>query len=231
MQRYHFSRRDVLKMSGAAAVCGVFAQLLHSLPAEAAPDARPDARPDAGRSLVAYFSMPETDKPGNMTREEENSTVIVNGRVLGNTQYVAELIQDMTGSDIFRILPEKPYPKEHRALVALAKKEQEENARPAIAGTIAALESYGTIFIGYPNWWADMPMILYTFLEQYDFSGKTIIPFCTHGGSGLSGTVRSIQEKQPKAKVVRTAFCLSRSRMEEAPESVAQWLKKIGYKL
>ncbi len=221
MQRYQFSRRDVLKMSAAAAACGILAPLLHPLPAKAAPNAK--------KSLVAYFSMPETDKPGSMTREEENSTVVIDGKVLGNTQYVAELIQEMTGSDIFRIQPVKPYPKEHRALVALAKKEQEENARPAIAAKIAAPESYGTIFIGYPNWWGDMPMILYTFLEQYDFSGRTIIPFCTHGGSGLSGTVSTIQKKQPQAKVLRTAFCLSRSRMEEAPEKVAQWLKKIGY--
>ncbi len=223
MQRYQFSRREVLKMSAAAVAAGLLAPLLHSLPAKAATD--------AGRSLVAYFSMPETDKPGNMTREEENSTVVVDGKVLGNTQYVAELIQQMTGSDIFRILPQKPYPVNHRALVDLAKEEQEQNARPAIANSIVAPESYGTIFIGYPNWWADMPMIMYTFLEQYDFSGMTIIPFCTHGGSGLSGTVSSIQKKQPQAKVVRTAFCLSRSRMEEAPESVAKWLKKIGYKI
>ena len=220
MQRYKLSRRNILKLSCAAAG-GILAPLLHSLPARAAPG--------TGKSLVAYFSMPETDNPYNMTREEENSTVVINGKVLGNTQYVAELIREMTGSDIFRIQPETPYPKEHRALVALARKEQEENVRPAIAAKIAEPESYGTIFIGYPNWWADMPMILYTFLEQYDFSGRTIIPFCTHGGSGLSGTVSSIQKKQPQAKVVRTAFCLSRSRMDEAPHAVAQWLKKIGY--
>ena len=220
MQRYKLSRRNILKLSCAAAAGGILAPLLHALPARAALD--------TGKALVAYFSMPETDSPYNMTREEENSTVVINGKVLGNTQYVAELIQEMTGSDIFRIQPVKPYPKEHRALVALARKEQEENARPAIAAKIAAPESYETIFIGYPNWWADMPMILYTFLEQYDFSGRTIIPFCTHGGSGLSGTVSSIQKKQPGAQVVRTAFCLSRSRMDEAPEKVAKWLKKIG---
>lgn len=225
MQRYKHSRRDILKLSCAAAAGGILAPLLHSLPAEAAPN----AAPIAGKALVAYFSMPETDRSFNMTREEENSTVVVNGKVLGNTQYVAGLIQEMTGSDIFRIEPKTPYPTEHRTLVALAKKEQEENARPAIAERIATPESYGTIFIGYPNWWADMPMILYTFLEQYDFSGRTIIPFCTHGGSGLSGTVSSIQEKQPGAKVVRTAFCLSRSRMDEAPDAVAKWLKKLGY--
>lgn len=80
------------------------------------------------KSLVVYFSMPETDNPQNMTREEENSTVVINGKVLGNTQYVAQLIQEMTGGDIFRILPQKPYPTDHRTLVDLAREEQKQDA-------------------------------------------------------------------------------------------------------
>lgn len=182
------------------------------------------------RILVVYFSTPETDNPHNMTREEENSTVVINGKVLGNTQYVAQLIQEMTGGDIFRILPQKPYPTDHRTLVDLAREEQKQDARPTIAGKIESPEAYDTIFIGYPNWWGDMPMILYTFLEQYDFSGKTIIPFCTHGGSGFSRTIRTMQDKQPGATVIRNGYSLSRSRMERAPSGVAEWLKEIGLK-
>ncbi len=172
--------------------------------------------------------MPETDSPHGMTRDEENSCVIVDGKVLGNTQYVAQLIQEMTGADIFRIMPRQPYPRDHRTLVDLAEREQERGARPAIAGTVENLDAYDTVFIGYPNWWADMPMILYTFLEQYDLSGKTVVPFCTHGGSGLSRTVGTIRKKQPDATVVRDAFALSRSRMEQAPSAVAAWLKRLG---
>ena len=182
------------------------------------------------RILVVYFSTPETDNPHNMTREEENSTVVINGKVLGNTQYVAQLIQEMTGGDIFRILPQKPYPTDHRTLVDLAREEQKQDARPTIAGKIESPEAYDTIFIGYPNWWGDMPMILYTFLEQYDFSGKTIIPFCTHGGSGFSRTIRTMQDKQPGATGIRNGYSLSRSRMERAPSGVAEWLKEIGLK-
>ena len=140
------------------------------------------------RILVVYFSMPETDNPHNMSREEENSTVVINGKVL------------------------------------------DQDARPAIQGKIESPEAYDTIFIGYPNWWGDMPMILYTFLEQYDFSGKTIIPFCTHGGSGFSRTIRTMQDKQPGATVIRNGYSLSRSRMERAPSGVAEWLKEIGLK-
>ena len=222
MQLHQFSRRDMLKLASAAAVIGLFAPLFHISPVQAAEKVK--------KSLVVYFSMPETDNPQNMTREEENSTVVINGKVLGNTQYVAQLIQEMIDGDIFRILPQKPYPTDHRTLVDLAREEQEQDARPAIAGKLEAPEAYDTIFIGYPNWWGDMPMILYTFLEQYDFSGKTLVPFCTHGGSGFSRTIQTIQAKQPGATVIREGYSLSRSRMERAPSGVAEWLKEIGLK-
>lgn len=223
MQNHTVSRRDMLKLGGMAAVLGLFTPIFRVSPAQA-------AEKQGKKALVVYFSMPETDNPQNMTREEENSTVVINGKVLGNTQYVAQLIQEMTGGDIFRILPQKPYPTDHRTLVDLAREEQEQDARPAIVGKIEEPEAYDTIFIGYPNWWGDMPMILYTFLEQYDFSGKTLIPFCTHGGSGFSRTIRTIQDKQPGATVIRNGYSLSRSRMERAPSGVAEWLKEIELK-
>lgn len=223
MQNHTVSRRDMLKLTGLATVFGLFTPIFHVFPVQA-------AEKQGKKSLIVYFSMPETDNPQNMTREEENSTVVINEKVLGNTQYVAQLIQEMTGGDIFRILPQKPYPTDHRTLVDLAREEQEQDARPAIVGKIEAPEEYDTIFIGYPNWWGDMPMILYTFLEQYDFSGKTLIPFCTHGGSGFSRTIRTMQDKQPGAAVIRNGYSLSRSRMERAPSGVAEWLKEIGLK-
>lgn len=222
MRQQPFSRRDILKLTGMAAVLGLFAPMSHVSPIQA-------AQKQGEKTLVVYFSMPETDTPQNMTREEENSTVVIDGKVLGNTQYVAMLIQEMTGADIFRIVPRTPYPTDHRTLVDLAKEEQNANARPAIAGTVNPA-TYDTIFLGYPNWWADMPMILYTFLEQYDFSGKTIIPFCTHGGSGFSRTIQTIQDKQPGATVIRDGYALSRSRMERAESGVTEWLKEIGLK-
>ncbi len=223
MQNHTVSRRDMLKLTGLATVFGLFTPIFHVFPVQA-------AEKQGKKSLIVYFSMPETDNPHNMSREEENSTVVINGKVLGNTQYVAQLIQEMTGGDIFRILPQKPYPTDHRTLVDLAREEQKQDTRPAIVGKIEAPEVYDTIFIGYPNWWGDMPMILYTFLEQYDFSGKTLIPFCTHGGSGFSRTIRTMQDKQPGATVIRNGYALSRSRMERAPSGVAGWLKEIGLK-
>ena len=183
----------------------------------------------SSKELVVYFSMPETTDPDNMTREEENSLVVIDGEVVGNTQYVAYVIQENTQGDIFRIEPEVPYPTEHDTLVDLAAEEQEENARPTINGKIEELEQYDTIFIGYPNWWSDMPMILYSFFDDYDFAGKTIIPFNTHGGSGFSSTIETIKELEPDANVNENGFTVSRNNVADAENDIIEWLKELGY--
>ena len=107
-----------------------------------------------GKNLVVYFSMPETTDPNNMTTEEDNSVVVIDGEVLGNTQYMAYVIQETVGADIFRIEPETPYPTDHDELVDLASEEQSDNARPAIKDTIENFDTYENIFVGYPNWLA-----------------------------------------------------------------------------
>lgn len=180
-------------------------------------------------ALVVYFSMPETTNPGNMTEEEDNSVVVIDGEVLGNTQYVAYVIQENTGADIFRIEPETPYPTDHDTLVDLAAEEQDNDARPAIKDRIENLEQYDTIFIGYPNWWGDMPMILYSFFDEYDFSGKTIVPFNTHGGSGFSNTINTIAELEPSATTDREGFTVSRNTVQDAEPDIIAWLETSGY--
>lgn len=195
-------------------------------------DALDAPAPDAdteGKSLVVYFSLPETDDPNNMTQEEENSAVVIDGEVLGNTQYVAYIIQENTGADIFRIEAEIPYPLDHDTLVDQAAEEQDSNARPAIADHVDNMDDYDTIFLGYPNWWGDMPMILYTFLEEYDLSGKTIVPFNTHGGSGFSNTIQTIAELQPGADVLEDGFTVSRNNVAEAESDVVSWLDEHGF--
>ena len=122
------SRRNALKMITMGMVFGLATTPFAPASSGHAADVK------GKKTLIVYFSMPETNNPDNMTREEDNSVVVIDGKVLGNTQYVAQLIQEMTGGDIFRILPQKPYPTDHRSLVDLAKEEQEQDARPAIAG-------------------------------------------------------------------------------------------------
>ena len=129
---------------------------------------------------------------------------------------------------MFRIESVKQYNTEdHQALIDDAQEEQRQNARPEIKNKINNFDDYDTIFIGYPIWWSDLPQILYTFLESYDFTGKNVYLFSTNGGSGLSGTVSTITNKLSGANVNSNAFKLHRNSMEDAPEEVETWLKQI----
>jgi len=194
-----------------------------------APESSTAEKTEDKKSLVVFFSVPETDNAENMTTDEDNSVVVIDGKVLGNTEYIAQLIAEHTGADIFEIEPKEPYTTEHDALVDLADKEKKENARPALKYEVVNLDDYDTVFVGYPTWWADMPMIVYTFLESHDLADKTVIPFNTHGGSGFAGTIDSIKKIQVNANVLDNGFSVSRDDAENAKEDVVKWLKELGY--
>lgn len=123
------------------------------------------------------------------------------------------LIAEKTGADLFRLERETPYPTDHQKLVQQANDEQRKNARPKLKAA-PDIAPYDTVFVGYPNWWGDMPMILYTLFDSADFGGKKIIPFCTHGGSGLSRTVQTITRLEPKATVERNALSIYRDNID-----------------
>lgn len=110
----------------------------------------------------------------------------------------------------------------------LAQQEQQQNARQAIKNEVSNFSKYDTVYIGYPNWNADLPMPLYTFLEEYDFSGKTIIPFTTHGGSGFSRTIQTISELQPDATVISDGLSISRNSVPDAESEVIDWVNGLG---
>lgn len=119
-------------------------------------------------------------------------------------------------------------PADGRELIDYAAEEQDENARPELTSQIENLDQYDTIFVGYPNWWADMPMVMYSFFEEYDFSGKTIIPFNVHNGSRFSGTIETIQELEPDAEVVEDGFTINERDVPDAAGDVADWIEEIG---
>ena len=200
----------------------------NTVPANANQEDKEPEMLDGGKTLVVYFSMPETTNPNNMTTEEDNSVVVINGEVLGNTQYMAQVIQRTVGGDIFRIEPQTPYPTNHSTLVSLAAQEQNNNARPKLAVQIENFADYDTVFIGYPIWWSDMPMIMYTFFEEYDFSGKTIIPFSTHGGSSFAGTPATIQQLEPNANML-DGLTISRNNIQEAEQQIVNWVNGLGF--
>ncbi|MFJ4641995.1 flavodoxin [Streptomyces bobili] len=183
---------------------------------------------DESRTLVAYFSVPETDDPNDMTEEEAGSTHVVDGKVLGNTQYVAQLIEGRIGADVFRIETAEELPLDHGRLEDLARELQDADARPKLKALIPNLEEYDTVFIGYPIWWYDLPMPVYTFLEEHDFSGKNIVLFSTHGGNGLSGTVETVTEKLADSTVISNAFTVLRDDMGSAEAEVGDWLDNLS---
>lgn len=180
---------------------------------------------DSGSNiLIAYFTVPETDGVDTVANA---SRVAAEDGVLGNTEFIAAEIQKNLGGDLFAIETVQEYPGSHDPLLEFAYNEKSDDARPELSTHIEDLSSYDYIFIGYPNWNADLPMPLYTFFEEYDFSGKTIIPFVTHGGSGFSGTIRTIQELEPDAAVVEVGLSVSRNSVANAQDDVKEWTDSL----
>ena len=172
---------------------------------------------DSTNILVAYFS-----------RADENYSV---GTIeVGNTQILGEYIASEVGADSFHIETVTPYPANYKECCDVAKKELNDKARPEITGSVN-IEQYDIVFLGYPIWWGDMPMAVYTFMESYDWSDKVVIPFCTHEGSGLSGTDSSI-ESVTGAQVL-TAIDMRGSTAQElnddTKQTVRTWLNNLGF--
>ncbi len=147
----------------------------------------------------------------------------------GNTHIIAKMISEATGGTLFEIVPEKDYPHDsYNDVVEIAKQEKAQKARPAIIKGDVNVEDYDVIFMGYPNWWGDMPMAVYTFLEKHDWAGKTVVPFCTHEGSGLSGTEKYIAEKCKGATVANGLAVrgeTAQNNREQTRKSVNAWIE------
>ncbi|WP_314720384.1 flavodoxin [Parvimonas micra] len=171
--------------------------------------------------LIVYFS-----------KSGENHNV---GNVeVGNTEIMAGYIKDYFGekSDTFKIEPVNPYPSDYKKTTELANEELKSNARPEFKNASDLnLDDYDTIFIGYPIWWGEVPMIINSFLEKYDFSNKKIIPFNTHEGSGNAGTYTRIKSKMTSSDVNTNGLAIQgkTARQESSRSTVEKWLKELGY--
>ncbi len=168
--------------------------------------------------LVAYFS-----------RADENYNV---GTIkVGNTQILAEYIADEVGADSFHIETVNAYPTDYDDCCDVAKQELADKARPEIQGSVENMEQYDIVFLGYPIWWGDMPMAVYTFMDSYQLSDKVLIPFCTHEGSGLSGTDQSLASYT--GAQVLTAIDMHGSTAQElsddTKQTVLSWLDDLGF--
>lgn len=173
---------------------------------------------DASRTLIVYFSHRGVNYKQGFTER-------------GNTEIVAGYIQELTGADTFRIEPVKDYDSmtDYDALVELARQEHDNDERPAIKRTVPNLDQYTTIIIGSPVWWYGYPQVVKTFLESHDLNGKTLIPFSTHEGSGLSNFVETLQGYYPEATVVKDGLAIKGRDAEGSKTKVEKWLEKVGF--
>lgn len=179
---------------------------------------------NGSKILITYFTVPEADGVDTVAGA---SRVASESGVVGNTEFIANEVQKNIGGDLFKIETVQTYPNTHDDLLEFAYNEKNEDARPALISKIENMDDYDVVFVGYPNWNADLPMPLYTFFDEYDFSGKTIIPFVTHGGSSFSATINTIKELEPNAVVVEEGLSVSRNNIASAESDVKEWTKTL----
>lgn len=172
------------------------------------------------KTLIAFFNRAEENYNVGFVKE-------------GNTFKVARILRELLSkngvdADLFEIAPAEGYPADYNGCIALAKKELASKARPAIKADID-ISGYDTVYLGYPNWWASIPMPIATLLESYDFSGKTILPFCSHGGGRFGQSITAISKLAPNAKI-GDGLSVHYSGGSSLPKDVAKWLEKNGVK-
>ncbi|MCM1222071.1 MAG: flavodoxin [Lachnospiraceae bacterium] len=183
---------------------------------------------NANKTLIAYLSYP---LPDGTDANTSASRVIVDGELYGSVEYMATVIQKNTGADMFEIQPSESYGDDFGTVADRALNEQENNILPELLNHIENFDQYDTIFVGYPVWWYDMPQMMYSFFDEYDFSEKTIIPFNSHGGSGFSGSVQEIADLEPNATVRTDGLTISRTVMANSKSTIVDWLERIGMKV
>ena len=179
-----------------------------------------------GKTLVAYFSWPATEEVDGVTCA---SLVNVNGRTLGNTELVAGLFAKELGADLFRIETERTYPLSRGALIESTKEEQDKKQHPALKTHVEDMDQYEIIFLGYPLWWYDFPMPIYSFLDEYNLEGKTIVLFTTHAGNRFCKTLRTAQELLPSSPIVQ-GLATHEDDIADAESDIRRWLENNGFK-
>ena len=164
-----------------------------------------EAKAEASQAAAEKATEADTAETSAGLQETEaetvNTTLVVYFSHTGTTKGVAEYLHGLVGGDIIELEPVNAYPEGYSDALDPAKQEQNENARPAIKTTIENFDSYDTIYMGYPIWWGTVPMLMFTFMESYDFSGKTVVPFSTSGGTGIEQSMSDIRDTIPDADV------------------------------
>ena len=177
------------------------------------------------KNLIVYFTLYGNQKTIQTDADSSASRTTYNGRVRGNTEVIAQMIQELAGGDMVSLKMKDAYPDSYDDVVSMEKEEQRKQTHVPIT-TKTDVSGYKNIFIGFPTWWYDVPMAVNTWLDGVDLSGKNVYVFCTSGGSGLLRTISTIQKAEPKAIVSKTGFAVYYTNVTGAKKDVQAWLKK-----
>ena len=184
---------------------------------------------NAGKKiLIAYFTWADNTFVANPSSVDVNATTSASVLPPGDAGLIARWIQEETGGDLFSIVTENKYSSNYDECLNKARQERDNNERPRLVGRVNNMDDYDVVFLGFPNWWYTCPMAVFTFLESYNFSGKTIIPFCAHGTGGLSRTVRDIRRTLPNVKVL-DAIGVYRPEVRNSRNRIINWVKGLSY--
>lgn len=188
-------------------------------------------------SLVCWLSACSAEAPGESPAEEASGapalaeetgeTLIAYFSWSGNTEQIAQIIQQETDGELFEIAPAPPYTDNYDELLDIAQQEQSESARPELANQVENWDSYDVIFVGYPNWWSDAPMAVYTFLESYDFTGKTLIPFNTSSSGSFGRSLSNLAQSAAGADIL-DGLAVTQGNLDNAHSEVTAWLEGLN---
>ena len=181
--------------------------------------------------LIAYVSRAGENYNVGIADPNSTSASYAGYVEKGNTEIVAENIAELIGGDLYQITTVEPYPDDYASMLSRAQEELDSNARPKLAGDLPNLDDYDVIMIGYPIWHGAVPRPILSFLESYDFSGKTLVPFNTHEGSGQSGTVREIESSAQNAEMLEGIAIQGKVAQEDTEQTrklLSDWLERIG---
>ncbi len=208
--------------------------------AEEITDAPLDTDPPASQSpgetgnsniLIAYFTWADNTVVEDPSSVDVDATTSASVLAPGNAAKLASWIQQEVGGDLHSIVVEEPYSSDYDECLDRAADEKAENARPALASHVDNLENYDIVFLGFPNWWYTLPMPVLTFVEEYDWSGKTVVPFVTHGTGGLSGTIRDLTAALPEDVTILEPIGVYRPEVDASQSAVQEWIAGLDLEL
>ncbi|MFP3041756.1 NAD(P)H-dependent oxidoreductase [Treponema primitia] len=179
--------------------------------------------------LIAYFTWADNTIVANPSSVDVDAATSASVLAPGDTARIAHWIKETVGGDLFSIKVTDPYSSDYNKCLDRAAEEKAKNTRPELSGSVKNIDAYDVLFLGYPNWWYSAPMALFSFLEQHDLSGKTVILFCTHGTGGLARSVRDISAAIPNSTIIENVFDVFRDDVASAQPNVKKWLTNLGY--